>query len=180
VLLILGAFAMTRLLSAISRLLNGIGSYVVLPALTLLVTTDVILRYVFNSPLSWGLELSRHILLLFFLFGLLESFRVGEHVSMELIADKFPAPLVRFVSVVQAVLLAVVFWFILRKVCDEIPFLYSLPQVTPELQLRVWMFYAFIAFISVLVLVYVVHAAFAVITGKRTKIEEVEQQTWTE
>jgi TRAP-type C4-dicarboxylate transport system permease small subunit len=171
---------MSRWLSTLSRVLNGVGSYVVLPMLTLLITIDVVLRYVFNAPLSWGLEASQHILLLFFLFGLLESFRVGEHVGMELLAAKFPPAMTRFVSVLQSLLLVLVFALIVKKVLDEIPFLYSLPQVTPELQLRVWMFYAFIAFISGIVIIYVLHAAVCVLLGRRLKIEEVDQSTRAE
>jgi len=171
---------MFRWLSVLSRLLNGIGSYVVLPLLTLLITADVILRYVFNAPLSWGLEASQHILLLFFLLGLLESFRVGEHVGMDLLAAKFPPAVTRVVSVLQSLLLVLVFCLIIKKVMDEMPFLYSLPQVTPELQLRVWMFYAFIAFISGLIVVYVLQAAVCVLFGRRDKIEEVDQTAWME
>lgn len=171
---------MSQWLSILSRLLNGIGSYVVLPLLTLLITVDVVLRYVFNSPLSWGLEASRHILLLFFLFGLLESFRVGEHVSMELLTSKFSPFVVRMVSLLQAAILVYVFALIVKKVWNEIPFLYSLPEVTPELQLRVWAFYAFIGFISVLVIAYVGNAAVLLALGHRNKIEEVEQIAWTE
>ena len=44
---------MSGWLNILSRLLNGIGSYVVLPLLTLLITADVVLRYVFNSPVSY-------------------------------------------------------------------------------------------------------------------------------
>jgi TRAP-type C4-dicarboxylate transport system permease small subunit len=171
---------MSRWLSTLSRLMTGFGSYVVLPVLTLLVSADVILRYVFNAPLSWGLEASRHLLLIFFLFGLLESFRVGEHVSMELISDKFSPAVTRLVSLLQIALIGLVFALILKKVVDELPFVYSLPQVTPELELRVWAFYVFIAFVCVLVLIYAVNAAIQVIAGKRIKVEEVEQTAWTE
>jgi TRAP-type C4-dicarboxylate transport system permease small subunit len=171
---------MTQWLSVLSGILNGIGSYVVLPLLTLLITVDVVLRYVFNAPLSWGLEASRHILLLFFLFGLLESFRVGEHVGMELLAEKFPPWATRAVSVLQAILMALVFGLIVKKVVDEIPFLYSLPQVTPELQLRVWMFYAFIAFICGLLVLYVLHATVVLLRGRRIKVEEVAESSWAE
>ena len=171
---------MGRALTAISKLLNMFGSYVALPALTLLVTVDVVLRYGFNAPLSWGLEASRHILLVFFLLGLLESFRVGEHVSMELISARLPAWAVRIVSLVQAALLALIFYFIIKKTVDEIPFLYSLPQVTPELQLRVWMFYVFIALVSALTVLYAAHATFMIVKMRRNRIEEVEHQAWVE
>ncbi len=171
---------MGRLLNLVSRALNGIGSYIALPLLTALITLDVVLRYGFNAPLSWGLEASRYILLLFFLFGLVESFRVGEHVSMELVAASLPRWARRAASLLQAILLVMVFGFIIKKTIDEIPFLYSLPQLTPELQLPVWAFYAFIAFIFALGILYVVHAAVMIVTGKRDRIEEVDQMPWSE
>lgn len=171
---------MSRWLTNISRLMNGIGSYVVLPLLTLLITADVVLRYVFNAPLSWGLEASRHLLLVFFLFGLVESFRVGEHVSMELLTAKLSPTVNRIISLLQAVMLVFVFALIIAKVWSEIPFLYSLPEVTPELQMHVWIFYAFIGIVSALVIAYVINAAIQVALGRRHKIEEVEQATWTE
>lgn len=171
---------MSQWLTILSRVLNGIGSYVVLPALTVLITADVVLRYVFNSPLSWGLEASRYILLLFFLFGLLESFRVGEHVSMELLAAKFSPGVCRAISLLQSAALVFVFALIVKKVLHEIPFLYSLPEVTPELQMRVWAFYAFIAVISCLVIAYVVNAVILMLLGRRNKVEEEEQAAWTE
>jgi TRAP-type C4-dicarboxylate transport system permease small subunit len=171
---------MGRALTAISILLDRFGSFVVLPMLAALITLDVVLRYGFNAPLSWGLEASRHILLVFFLFGLLESFRVGEHVSMELISAKFPRTALRAVSLLQALLMVVIFYFIIKKVIEEIPFLYSLPQVTPELQLRVWVFYAFIALMASLTVLYVVHAAVMIATGRRDRVEEIERQSWAE
>ena len=61
---------MTKIIGTISHALDTFGSLVVLPLLSLLVTADVVLRYVFNTPLSWGLEVSSHLLLLFFLLGL--------------------------------------------------------------------------------------------------------------
>lgn len=171
---------MSRWLSIVSRLMNGFGSYVVLPLLTLLITVDVVLRYVFNAPLSWGLEASRHLLLVFFLFGLVESFRVGEHVSMELLTAKFSPLVNRIISLLQAAMLVFVFVLIIAKVWGEIPFLYSLPEVTPELQMRIWLFYAFIGIVSALVIAYVANAAVQVALGRRNKIEEVEQVSWTE
>lgn len=171
---------MGRALTALSKLLNDFGSYVVLPVLVALVTLDVVLRYGFNAPLSWGLEASRHILLLFFLFGLLESFRVGEHVNMELISARLPRPVLRAIALVQAVLLVMIFFFIAKKAVSEIPFLYSLPEVTPELQLKVWMFYAFIASIAVLVILYVVNAAVMIVKGRRDSIAEVENKAFME
>jgi len=165
---------LTKFVGAISHVLDRFGSLVVLPLLTLLVTADVVLRYAFHAPLSWGLEVSSHLLLLFFLLGLAQSFRVGDHISMELIAAHIPVRARRVIAIFQAALIVMIFYFILAKTFEEIPFLYSLPQLTPELRWPVWPVYVFIAAISALVILYVIIAAFAIIRGQRDTIEEIE------
>ncbi len=165
---------MTKIIGTISHALDTFGSLVVLPLLALLVTADVVLRYVFNTPLSWGLEVSSHLLLLFFLLGLVQSFRAGDHITMELIAARIPRQGRRVIAVIQAALVVLIFYFILAKTFEEIPFLYSLPQLSPELKWPVWPIYVFIAVISALVILYVVGAAIAIIRGERDTIEEIE------
>ncbi|MDP2409700.1 MAG: TRAP transporter small permease [Pseudolabrys sp.] len=165
---------MTKIVGTIAHVLDTFGSLVVLPLLTLLVTADVVLRYVFLKPLSWGLEVSSHLLLVFFLLGLAQSFRAGDHISMELVAAQIPRRGRRVIALVQAALVVLIFYFILAKTIEEIPFLYSLPQLSPELNWPVWPVYAFIAFISALVILYVVGAAIAIVRGERDTIEEIE------
>ena len=62
----------------VATALDMIGGWLVLPAITILVMIDVVLRYVFNSPFIWTLEFSEWSLLLVFLFALPECTRVDE------------------------------------------------------------------------------------------------------
>lgn len=164
---------MSHWLRLLSQSLNKTGALLVLPALTLLVTVDVVLRYGFNAPLPWALEAAQHLLVLFFIFGLIESFRTGAHVRMSLIADRLPDGAKRTMSVVYAGLILVVFGLLARKAADDIPFFYSLPEVTERLRLRIWIFYALIIFVAIGAAAYVVFASFAVLRGRRIELEEV-------
>ena len=73
--------------SALNRLAAGfhaIGTLIFIPALMLIVGMDVMLRYVFDAPLTWGVDAGGLILLMVFLCSLPSSTVTGRHVRMEL------------------------------------------------------------------------------------------------
>ncbi|MGX1309272.1 TRAP-type C4-dicarboxylate transport system permease small subunit [Amorphus suaedae] len=170
--------AVARALRVLATLLHGIGAYLLLPALVCLVTLDVVLRYVFNAPLIGGLEGAQYLLLLFFVCGMLESFRTGAHIRADILAGVLPPAAKRAVALVMCASLVLVFGLLAKKAVDEIPFLYSLPQMTPELHLRVWVFYAVIAVIAVLVALYAVVAATEIVRGRRAEVAEEGEGEW--
>ena len=156
-----------------SQVMNRTGALVILPVLTLLVTVDVVLRYAFNAPLAWALEAAQHLLLLYFLCGLVESFRNGAHVRMELIAEHLPISARRATSVVYAGLIVIVFSLLALKAADDIPFFYTLPEVTEKLHLPVWVFYALMVLAAIGVILYAIVSAVSVLRGERVELEEV-------
>tara|TARA_R110002020_G_scaffold20374_27_gene69630 strand:- start:2732 stop:3256 length:525 start_codon:yes stop_codon:yes gene_type:complete len=172
--------AVARLLRALAKGLNGIGAYVILPALVLLVTLDVVMRYWFNMPLHGGLEASQHLLLLFFILGLLESFRSGAHIKAEILTPLLPTFARRLMALLMCAALVLVFGLLVKKTIDEIPFLYSLPQLTPELHLRLWMFHALASAVSMLVALYALVAAVEILRGRRETVEEDAEPEWGE
>lgn len=172
--------AVAQLLRALAKGLNRIGAYVILPALVLLVTLDVVLRYWFNMPLHGALEASQHLLLLFFVFGLLESFRSGAHIKAEILSPMLPGFARRFMGLLMCAALVLVFGLLVKKGIDEIPFLYSLPQLTPELHLRLWIFHVIAATVSALVALYALSAAVEILLGHRETVEEGAEPEWGE
>lgn len=58
--------------------------------LVLLVFGNVVLRYVFNSPMAWTKELEWHLFALIFLLGAGYSLRHNRHVRVDLFYEKFP------------------------------------------------------------------------------------------
>lgn len=74
----------------LSRLLHWAGIFVVIPILMVLIGVDVFLRYVLNSPLMWGNEVSSLLLLLIFFASIPYCTEKQEHIRMELIYTRLP------------------------------------------------------------------------------------------
>ena len=64
-----------RILTFVTQTFDKIGAWIVLPAISVVMMTDVILRYVFNSPLIWGLEFGEWMLLFIFVAAIPECTR---------------------------------------------------------------------------------------------------------
>jgi len=61
-----------------------------LVAMTLLVFYEVILRFVFNSGLTWGQEATLHLSAWFVLFGVSYGLKVGAHIGVDAFVRLFP------------------------------------------------------------------------------------------
>jgi len=55
----------------------------------LIVTLDVVARYVFNHPLLWGWVLNRQLFGVFILFAGVYTLYTGGHISIEIFYDRF-------------------------------------------------------------------------------------------
>jgi TRAP-type C4-dicarboxylate transport system permease small subunit len=122
----------------VATALDMIGGWLVLPAITILVMIDVVLRYVFNSPFIWTLEFSEWSLLLVFLFALPECTRVDGHVRMDLVTNLMTD---RWRGIFSLAYFAVGFWIFYllgRHEWDEFWFDYGFNRVTEFLELPVW------------------------------------------
>lgn len=163
--------------SSVLRAASLFGSYVIVPVLTILIFTDVIMRYVFNSPLWWTFETSCFLLLLFFLSGLADSVRSDVHVRMSIFSDALPRAGKRVVSLIYASSLVFVFALILQKVIENAQFYYKLGSTTNDLKMPLWIWYSGIALVSVLVILQVLFLAIDVILGHRDMLEDVSNDT---
>lgn len=72
-------------ITALSRVLHCAGIFVCLPVLIIILTIDVSLRYLFNSPLIWGGEVSALVLLLFFFASLPQITDTDSHIRMDML-----------------------------------------------------------------------------------------------
>ncbi len=164
--------ALDRFVCAFGKVLNWIGGLVLLPALTLMMTADVVLRYVFNAPLSWGLEASTLMLLLLFLSGLVEAFRNGAHIRMDLVYRVLPDAGKRIVTLIYCILAVGTFALVARKASEEAHFLHGIAQVTQYLHVPQWIFYAVIALVAVLFVLFFLLRGIDVLRGRRTEVED--------
>lgn len=88
-----------RLTSRLSGLLHLIGVYVGIPALVLIIGTDVFLRYVVNRPLRWGNEVSALIQLAVLVGSLNLCTEQRGHVRMDALYVRFGPRLQRATDV---------------------------------------------------------------------------------
>jgi TRAP-type C4-dicarboxylate transport system permease small subunit len=78
-----------RLASRVSGFLHLIGVYAGIPALILIIATDVVLRYVANQPLRWGNEVSALIQLAVLVGSLTLCTEQRGHVRMDALYVRF-------------------------------------------------------------------------------------------
>jgi TRAP-type transport system small permease protein len=130
--------ALNKYFTWVATALDMIGGWVVLPAITILVMIDVVLRYVFNSPFIWTLEFSEWCLLLVFLFALPECTRVDGHVRMDLVTNMMTD---RWRGIFSLAYFAVgiwIFYLLGRHEWEEFLFDYEFDRVTEFLELPIW------------------------------------------
>ena len=68
----------------LAKIMHWTGMFFGMPALMVLVGSDVLLRYVFKAPLPWGNEVGSLLLLIVFLASLPHTTRTGGHIRMDL------------------------------------------------------------------------------------------------
>ncbi|TNF37149.1 MAG: TRAP transporter small permease [Gammaproteobacteria bacterium] len=75
---------------------------------TLLLFSNVVLRYVFNTGMTWVLETVQYLFAWVVLIGAAHGVKVGIHLGIDLLVEKLP-PALRKASILFSVLLCLVF-----------------------------------------------------------------------
>lgn len=156
----------------VARALDRIGGWVVLPVMTFMMTLDVILRYVFNAPFIWGLELAEHLLILVFLFGILQCTRTDGNIRMDLVYLHLPERAKKLVMLLYCIIGVFIFYLVADKAAGEIPFLMSIPEVTEYLELPIAGYYGLIVVISGMMMLYFALRGIAILLGSEVPPEE--------
>jgi len=73
------------LINKLARGLHRAGVYISIPLLIVILSIDVCLRYIFNSPLIWSSEVSALILLLAFFASLPHVSGIDGHIRMDML-----------------------------------------------------------------------------------------------
>lgn len=106
-----GVGILEKLSLSVTRFFNGIGVFF-LTMMMLVISTDVILRYFFNSPIDGSLELIRFMLVLTILLAIPYTTVRKQHVSIDILTSKFSEKkqqhlegIITFISLILCVLL---------------------------------------------------------------------------
>ncbi|MEM8730691.1 MAG: TRAP transporter small permease [Pseudomonadota bacterium] len=139
--------------------------YVLLPVIFVTVVTDVTLRFVFNEPLTWGLELNEFLLFPLFVLGLPECSRTNGHIRMDLLAANVPVRLQGIFDACYSVCGIFIFYLLAKSSLDRFQFDFGLGRVSDELALPLWLPHMFMLFICGLMIVYFTLRAIANVLG---------------
>ena len=112
------AEAFTR---AVNRLFALVGCVLVV-AIVVVVVREVVLRYGFNAPSTWALDVARYLLLFTFFLALAPALESGHHVHVDLFDPLVPPAWRHWQRISGWVLVvffgAVLFWYVLDLTID--------------------------------------------------------------
>lgn len=122
-----------------------VGTYVMLPALVVLVTLDVMLRYVFDAPLQWARDVSGLLLLMAISAALPHAWDRSYHIRMEVVYDRFSGTRRQLLDVVSVVSGIVFFGMMAAQATLYVPFMMRTGETGEDLLWPLWPYMAFMA-----------------------------------
>lgn len=151
-------------------------STIILGIMTILVVYQVITRYVFNAPSALSEITSQYLFVWMIMFGSAYVYGSREHLTIDIIKDKFSPKTYMIVEIITNVAL---FAFI-SVVCVYGGYLYtvkSAPQVDPQLGISKAILYSSLPITGVVTLFYAVYNCFMCVDnykrGKRNLGDEL-------
>ena len=147
--------ALDAIKNVLNKILEILGT-VTLEIMTVLVVYQVITRYVFNAPSPFSEALSQYLFVWMIMFGSAYVYGSREHLTIDLLKDKFSPKLNMIVEVIANVCL---FAFILL-VCVYGGWKYTASQVNridPSLHISMAILYTSVPFTGVITLYYAVY-----------------------
>ena len=123
-----------------------LGIYVAMPALVVVVTTDVVLRYVFNAPLSWARDVNGLLLLMTIFCALPHAWDRAYHIRMEFFYTRLSPARKRAADVLASVAGIVYFALMAVQGARFVPFMIRTGETGEDLGLQIWPFMGFLSF----------------------------------
>jgi TRAP-type C4-dicarboxylate transport system permease small subunit len=155
-----------------SRWCHEFGIMLVLPAMALIITVNVVMRYFFNAPISWGEEINGLLLFLTLFLSMTYTWDQKKHIRMELVYVHLKGRWRGLSDVVTAVT-GIIFFGLLGLQCIfDIGYMIRTNETGEELPFPLWPFRALAALIS---FVFVFKLIFYVVRGRHEEGETVSE-----
>ena len=129
---------------------------IALTVMTILTFTNVVTRYVFNAPSAFSEALAQYLFVWMIMFGSAYVYGSKEHLTIDLLKDKFPPKMNMVVEIITNICL---FAFILL-VCVKGGYDYTMSQVKridPSLHISMATLYFSVPFTGVITLYYAIY-----------------------
>lgn len=132
-------------------------------ALTAVVVSQVVARYVFETPLSWSEELARFLLLWLSMLSAAYAFKTGAHFALRILVMRLPERLRRAVALFVQIIVALFFAILLYY---SVVFVAGVSgHRAPALQIPMELPYASVVVGTALILFEVVRSIWREMTG---------------
>lgn len=154
---------------AFSRWCHELGTLLVLPAMALIITFDVVARYFFNSPLLWGEEVNGLLLFLVLMLSMTYTWDKGRHIRMELLYVRFRGGARVFADIATGITGIVFFGFLGVQSLRDIGYMKRTNEATEVLQVQLWPFRALMALICAIFVFKLLHF---LIIGRKQAAEQ--------
>lgn len=112
-----------------------------LAAATLLLFTNVVLRYLFNGGLTWVLEAVQYIFAWVVLIGAAHGVKVGIHLGIDILVEKFSHAVQRWISLFSLLLCLVFVGTVFILSLQYIMRIYAWGDLSLDLQIPQWIPY---------------------------------------
>jgi TRAP-type transport system small permease protein len=80
--------------------------------MAILVFGNVVLRYVFNSGITWSEEMSRYLFVWLIFFGAIGALKDKDHLKVDIIIEKLPPMGKKIAFILSNVLMLIILWIV--------------------------------------------------------------------
>lgn len=127
------------LLMTVSRWFSYAGAILIL-AMTVLISYDVILRYFFNAPMLGAHEMVEYMLLTCFFLFLTDCWNASTHVRMGIVYEKMTGGVKKAADAFIGITGALLFGVMALKIWEELLYAFEADQISSELLMPIWPF----------------------------------------
>ena len=142
---------------------------------TLVLFTNVVLRYAFNTGLVWALEFVQYLFAWVVLIGAAHGIKVGIHLGIDILLEKL-SPKLRRIALISAISCCIIFigiidyesfWYVIR--------IYQWGDLTEDLRIPQWIPYLAIPTGMTLMLYHLLTVGWQILKGERDSIHTHQQ-----
>ena len=163
--------ASTKLASTMGRAVNQFEESIIallFAAMTIVTTSQVVARYVFNSGAVWALELTTYCFAWLVLFGVSYGIKVSAHLGVDVFAKLFPLPAQRALGLLVVAAGLVYGGLMLKGSWDYVGKLYKIGISSEDLPIPQWVPMVILIIGMVLLILRLLQAGWKIVKGETT------------
>ncbi|WP_137169520.1 TRAP transporter small permease [Marinomonas sp. FW-1] len=132
---------MMKKLSRSVDLLLGIGMASCLTAMSCLVFSNVILRYLFDSGITWSEEMSRYLFVFMIFLGTTRAMKLNQHLNVDIFIKLIPFTWLRIaLQLISAALMLYALWLLIDGSWELVKI--NMNTLGPATNMPLWLLYA--------------------------------------